>query len=75
MLGELGISAGTAIVVLIIFYFVIKGAVKNGIIAAVGEMEEGGQSIYKLLQPTRNKNEEESGMDLVHGIEQISTSE
>ena len=28
---ELGISAGTAIIVLIVLYFVIKWAVKNGI--------------------------------------------
>lgn len=31
MWNELGISGGTAIVVLIAFYFVIKWAVKNGI--------------------------------------------
>ena len=31
MFQELGISAGTAIIVLIALYFVIKQAVKNGI--------------------------------------------
>lgn len=31
MWEELGISGGTAIIVLIILYFVIKSAVKNGI--------------------------------------------
>ena len=31
MLNELGISGGTAIVILIALYFVIKWAVKNGI--------------------------------------------
>lgn len=31
MFQELGISAGTAIIVLIALYFVIKWAVKNGI--------------------------------------------
>jgi len=31
---ELGISAGTAIVVLIALYFIIKWAVKNGIMEA-----------------------------------------
>ena len=31
MWNELGISAGTAIIILIVLYFVIKWAVKNGI--------------------------------------------
>ena len=31
MLKELGISAGTAVVILIVLYFIIKWAVKNGI--------------------------------------------
>lgn len=37
---ELGISAGTAIVVLIALYFVIKWAVKNGIMEACKKLEE-----------------------------------
>lgn len=37
---ELGISAGTAIVVLIALYFVIKWAVKNGIMEACKKIEE-----------------------------------
>lgn len=37
---ELGISAGTAIVVLAALYFVIKWAVKNGIIEAYKKIEE-----------------------------------
>lgn len=37
---ELGISAGTAIVVLIALYFVIKWAVKNGMMEAYKKMEE-----------------------------------
>lgn len=37
---ELGISAGTAIVVLITLYFVIKWAVKNGIMEACKKIEE-----------------------------------
>ena len=37
---ELGISAGTAIVVLVALYFVIKWAVKNGIIEACKKIEE-----------------------------------
>lgn len=34
MLQELGISTGTAIVILIALYFVIKWAVKNGVAEA-----------------------------------------
>ena len=37
---ELGISAGTAVVVLIALYFVIKWAVKNGIMEAYKKIEE-----------------------------------
>lgn len=37
---ELGMSAGTAIVVLIALYFIIKWAVKNGILEAHKKMEE-----------------------------------
>lgn len=37
---ELGISAGTAIVVLIILYFIIKWAVKNGITEAYKKITE-----------------------------------
>lgn len=40
MWQELGISAGTAIVVLIALYFVIKWAVKNGMMEAYKKMEE-----------------------------------
>lgn len=31
MWEELGISGGTAIIILIVLYYIIKGAVKNGI--------------------------------------------
>ena len=34
MWDELGISAGTAVLILIALYFVIKWAVKNGIVSA-----------------------------------------
>ncbi len=37
---ELGISAGTAVVVLVALYFVIKWAVKNGIMEACKKIEE-----------------------------------
>ncbi|MDE7424691.1 MAG: hypothetical protein K2N51_13560 [Lachnospiraceae bacterium] len=38
MWEELGISGGTAIIVLIAFYFVVKWAVKNGITEAYEEI-------------------------------------
>ena len=37
---ELGISAGTAIIVLVALYFVIKWAVKNGMLEACKEIEK-----------------------------------
>lgn len=38
MLQELGISGGTAIIVLIALYFIIKWAVKNGVKEAYEEI-------------------------------------
>ena len=40
MWEELGISSGTAFIILIALYFVIKWAVKNGIKEAVEEIKE-----------------------------------
>lgn len=40
MWQELGISAGTAIIVLIVLYFVVKWAVKNGMLEAYKEIEK-----------------------------------
>lgn len=40
MWNELGISGGTAIVILILLYFVIKWAVKNGIKEAYSDIAE-----------------------------------
>ncbi len=40
MLEELGISFGTAVVVLTALYFVVKWGVRNGIREAVQEIEE-----------------------------------
>ena len=37
---ELGVSAGTAIIVLAVLYFVIKWAVKNGVLEAHKKIEE-----------------------------------
>ncbi len=49
LLKELGISGGTAIILLIVSYWVIKGAVKNGIIAAFEEIT-GKDTLKKLLK-------------------------
>ena len=40
MFQELGISAGTAIIILITLYFIIKWAVKNGIKGAYQEIKK-----------------------------------
>ena len=40
MWQELGISMGTAIIVLIALYFVVKWAVKNGMLEAYKEIEK-----------------------------------
>ena len=40
MLNELGISLGTALVSLFVMYFVMKKAVKNGILDAYDEIKE-----------------------------------
>ena len=40
MWQELGISAGTEIIVLIALYFVVKWAVKNGMLEAYKEIEK-----------------------------------
>lgn len=49
LLKELGISGGTAIILLIVSYWAIKGAVKNGIIAAFEEIT-GKDTLKKLLK-------------------------
>ena len=58
MWNELGISGGTAIVILIALYFVIKQAVKNGIqeaySAITGKKTDEDEDI---------KNEKEFGLD------------
>lgn len=44
MLQELGISGGTALIILIALYFVIKWGVKNGIKAYFDEKTSDAQS-------------------------------
>ena len=40
MWDELGISSGTAIIILIALYFIVKWAVKNGVKEAYAEISE-----------------------------------
>ncbi|MCI9405376.1 MAG: hypothetical protein HFK04_00455 [Oscillospiraceae bacterium] len=40
MWEELGISSGTAVVLLVLLYFIVKWAVKNGIKAAYEDIRE-----------------------------------
>lgn len=40
MLQELGISGGTAIIILIALYFIIKWAVKNGVKEAYRDLQQ-----------------------------------
>lgn len=57
MLNELGISLGTAVIILIAFYFVMKCAVRNGIEESRNEIskavkkgiEESGDAIGKAI--------------------------
>ena len=50
MWNELGISGGTAIIILIALYFVIKWAVKNGIKEAYRTWIGFGRSITSRLR-------------------------
>ena len=61
---ELGISAGTAMVVLAALYFVIKWAVKNGIMEAYKKIEE------KKAQ--QNLKEDKTVSDLKTGNEDVN---
>ena len=55
MLEELGISFGTAVVVLTALYFVVKWGVRNGIREAVQEIEE------KRAEETAGREREKGG--------------
>lgn len=56
MLEELGISLGTAIIILIALYFIIKWGVKNGIRDFFEDMD-GEEQMQKYLNE-RNKDGE-----------------
>ena len=58
---ELGISAGTAIVILIALYFVIKWAVKNGILEAHKKIAE--QNVQNSLKAAQTGGNENAGDD------------
>lgn len=49
MLEELGISGGTAIIILIALYFIIKWAVKNGVKQAYRDI--AGEETNQIKEP------------------------
>ncbi len=58
MLQELGISAGTAIIILIASYFIVKWAVKNGIKEAYQSIMGQKLSEHSELEATGKELEE-----------------
>ena len=58
MWEELGISGGTAIIILIALYFVIKWAVKNGIKQYYEEKEQEATMKAQLEEYHKEKNKE-----------------
>ena len=58
MWEELGISGGTAIIVLIALYFVVKWAVKNGITEAYEEItgKEVKDDLDEILEKEAERN-------------------
>ena len=64
MREELGISSGTAIIILIALYFIIKWAVKNGIKEAYQDITGKETFEEKELHKMMNQSEEESKNDI-----------
>lgn len=64
MLEELGISGGTAIIVVIALYFVIKWAVKNGIKEAYEEIS--GKEVKDDLDEILEKEDAEKNRGTIH---------
>ena len=62
MWEELGISGGTAIIVLIAFYFVVKWAVKNGITEAYEEItgKKVKDDLHEILGKKSEKESKET---------------
>ena len=63
MWDELGISSGTAIIILIALYFIVKWAVKNGVKEAYAEISEKEvkDDLDEILE--REAREKESAED------------
>lgn len=63
MWDELGISSGTAIIILIALYFIVKWAVKNGVKEAYAEIsgKEVKDDLDEILE--REAREKESAED------------
>ncbi len=61
MWEELGISGGTAIIVLLVLYFVVKWAVKNGITEAYEEIT--GKKVKDDLDEILEKEAEEDNKE------------
>lgn len=60
MWEELGISSGTAIIVLIALYFIVKWAVRNGIKEAYKDI-----TVKKAVEDIENEEHcEENGIDI-----------
>jgi len=62
MLGELGISFGTALIILISMYYIIKWAVKNAI-------EESSSKISKAVKNAIEESSSEISIAVKNGIE------
>lgn len=62
---ELGISAGTAIVILVALYFVIKWAVKNGMMEAYKKIEE--KKAQHNLKDDKTVNDLKPGNEDING--------
>ena len=56
MWEELGISGGTAIIILIALYFIVKWAVKNGVKEAYKDIT--GKKTAEVLEPAENSHYE-----------------
>ncbi len=61
MWEELGISGGTAIIVLVVLYFVVKWAVKNGVTEAYEEIT--GKKIEDDLDEILEKEAEKDNKE------------
>jgi len=63
MFEELGIRGGTAIVILVVLYFVIKWAVKNGVREALGIKDKMEKTELEEIRKIFNSAEDKSDTD------------